>query len=240
MKLLLTAMVALLALTFALPSMALQRQPAASANYVLDSKVAGVYRPAFGEGALTLFKRHENKLYAVQGDSAGSFTVDAVHSNRSADEAVVHLLGPNGDLTTLDSSFGRVEMTFSDGSVLHLRRVRGLTNHDEVKLETFMPVTRSVGLDLDCEYVNTSVERAICENSSLNEMNTAMTAGYQALLGYAAGPEETKFLNGQQAQWIAKRNRCETMKCLEESYDRRLSEMGDMINYLRNPKNREQ
>jgi|GEM_PF-6911758 len=240
MKNLLTGILALLALTLAFPSMALTRLSSMEANHVLDAKIEGVYRPAFGEGALSFFKRHENTLYAVQGDSAGSFVIDSVQTNRSVDPVMVHLVGPNGDLTTLKLSFGLIEMTFSDGSTVNLKRVRDLIGHDQAKLDSVLPMIRPLGIDLDCDYVRTSVERAVCEKSTLTEMNTAMTAGYQALLRYAEGPEDAQFFRGQQQEWVAKRNQCESIECLEESYGRRLSVMGDMVNFLSNPQGQAQ
>jgi len=236
MKKLITAVTTVLALVLSVPAMAVSQ---AGLN-VVDNKVAGVYRPAFGKGALTYLKRHENHLYAVQGDDAVYFIIDEVQFKMNGHEQLVHMLDGSDELVTLKLTFNNATLTLSNGEAVYLTKVRSLTKRDLANVEPHLPskqpapVASESGPSFDCAKAGNQVEFLICGSSALSSMDLAMATGYKTLLSYAGDEEGKAYIRNQQREWIGKRNACRNADCLMQSYNERLLFIGDMIDYLNN------
>lgn len=238
MKRLLTVMASLLALALASPASAISD----AAKLIVDGSVAGVYRPSIGEGGLTYLMRHNDQLYAVQGDHSIHFIIDEVQAKPGGYQQMVHMLDGDDELVTFKLAMNQGTLTFPDGDAVYLTRVRELTRRDVAKVEPHLPVAEpeqtfaatESGPSFDCAKAGNQIEFLICGSSALSSMDLAMATGYKTLLSYAGDEEGKAYIRNQQRDWIGKRNTCRNADCLMQSYNERLLFIGDMIEYLNN------
>jgi uncharacterized protein len=82
----------------------------------------------------------------------------------------------------------------------------------------------------DCTHVTTNVERAICGNARLAELDEQMTRAFRAVLDPASRTEHDAVLLAQRT-WLSDRDRCNdspddgTAQCLLASYETRVREL---------------
>lgn len=75
----------------------------------------------------------------------------------------------------------------------------------------------------DCTKASTFVEKAICSDRELSELDDMLTAAYQKALASSSNPAKTK---AEQRQWLnAERNQCKDNQSLKAAYARRLQEL---------------
>ena len=235
MKKLITAVTTVLALVLATPALAISD----AAKLIVDGSVAGVYRPSIGEGGLTYLMRHNDQLYAVQGEHSIHFIIDEVQAKPGGYQQMVHMLDGDDELVTFKLAMSQGTLTFPDGDAVYLTKVRELTRRDIAKVEPHLPVQEAAvstesGPSFDCAKAGNQVEFLICGSSALSSMDLAMATGYKTLLSYAGDEEGKAYIRNQQREWIGKRNACRNADCLMQSYNERLLFIGDMIDYLNN------
>jgi len=76
----------------------------------------------------------------------------------------------------------------------------------------------------DCGKATAQVERLICLNPKLSDLDGDLAAAYQAAL---ASTSRADSIRREQREWLKARNACGTVQCLEAQYDKRLSELED-------------
>ncbi len=74
----------------------------------------------------------------------------------------------------------------------------------------------------DCTKANTFVEKEICANRTLSELDKTLAEVYATEI--ARETESTRIRNAQR-NWLVKRDTCTTNACVEQSYESRLAEM---------------
>lgn len=74
----------------------------------------------------------------------------------------------------------------------------------------------------DCGKAATFVEKAICSNPALGALDEALSANYRRMLAADIGKGARHDLRASQRVWIADRNRCATVRCIEAMYRERL------------------
>ena len=75
----------------------------------------------------------------------------------------------------------------------------------------------------DCTKASTFVEKAICSDRELSELDDMLTAAYQKALASSSDPAKTKT---EQRQWLnAERNQCKDSQCIKAAYARRLQKL---------------
>jgi uncharacterized protein len=74
----------------------------------------------------------------------------------------------------------------------------------------------------DCAKANTTVEKTICADPKLGELDKALAEIYTIEV---ARESESVRVKSSQREWLAKRNTCATNSCIEQSYDSRLADM---------------
>jgi uncharacterized protein len=80
-------------------------------------------------------------------------------------------------------------------------------------------VTPASAASFDCAKAATAVEKSICENEGLSQLDEMMTGAYKAQL--AAHPNDPSIRNAQ-ATWLQERNTCADDYCLLMAYLDRL------------------
>jgi len=78
----------------------------------------------------------------------------------------------------------------------------------------------------NCSRAKTFVEKAICQSPSLAEKDRKMSSLYfSTLADHKNNAAATRALKADQRAWLARRDKCTTMGCLERSYDGRIAEL---------------
>ena len=91
-----------------------------------------------------------------------------------------------------------------------------------------MPYVRSASFD--CAKAKTEIEKQICSNTKLSELDDKLTALYNKVLAQSPVPEDTK---EQQREWVkGSRNACKDVACLERAYASRISDLEKELNNL--------
>lgn len=241
MKKMLIAMAALLALAMN-PAVA-----AISAGHALmiDAKVAGVYRQNFGGEGLVYIKRQGLDLYIIQDGEGGYFTIDSM-TTEGGHQQLINMLGDNDEITTLELIFGNLMLTLPDGDAIHMSRVRNLTQRDAAKVEPFLlktqpaaapqqpvaPQQQDIKASFDCAKAGTRVEKMICSDAALAELDTTLAARYESVL--QMGDDKT-YWKQDQRKWVKERNQCQQPSCLAHSYNVRIQDLEQVLQYLNKP-----
>ena len=91
-----------------------------------------------------------------------------------------------------------------------------------------MPYVRSASFD--CAKAKTKIEKQICSNTKLSELDDKLTALYNKVLAQSPVPEDTK---EQQREWVkGSRNVCKDAACLERAYASRICDLEKELNNL--------
>lgn len=85
------------------------------------------------------------------------------------------------------------------------------------------------GASFDCGKAANWVERALCDNPALGDLDERMVAAYQAAKGRATADRDRVALLATQRAWLADRNRCTTTVCLRRLYDGRIAALASPI-----------
>lgn len=72
----------------------------------------------------------------------------------------------------------------------------------------------------DCSKASSLVEKAICADSELSELDSALARAYKGALTAAANPAGLK---AEQRSWIASRDQCKDAACLRSAYQMRVA-----------------
>jgi uncharacterized protein len=92
----------------------------------------------------------------------------------------------------------------------------------------WMPCAHSASFD--CAKAKTKVEKLICANPRLSELDEKVSALYKKVLEQSPVPEDSK---EQQREWIKRdRNTCKDAACLERNYARRISDLEEDLKNL--------
>jgi len=81
-----------------------------------------------------------------------------------------------------------------------------------------------VGASFDCAKASTAIEKMICSDAELSDLDGRLAQGYRSALERAASPDAAKA--AQRAWLTAERNRCADVACLKAAYRRRIEALG--------------
>jgi uncharacterized protein len=92
----------------------------------------------------------------------------------------------------------------------------------------WMPYVHSASFD--CAKAKTKIEKLICANPKLSQLDEKVSALYKKVLEQSPVPEDTK---EQQREWVKDpRNLCKDAACLEEAYASRISDLEEDLKRL--------
>lgn len=74
----------------------------------------------------------------------------------------------------------------------------------------------------DCNKATTEVERLICTNLELAQLDEKMAEGYQTARTSVTNPQAVK---AKQLKWLSERNGCNNIACLKQSYGTRIAQL---------------
>jgi uncharacterized protein len=80
-----------------------------------------------------------------------------------------------------------------------------------------------VGASFDCAKASSPIEKSICADKQLSELDEALSAAYKSALANAADPQAVK--DRQRAWLIEERNKCQDASCLKNAYTKRQNEL---------------
>ena len=90
------------------------------------------------------------------------------------------------------------------------------------------PVPAQASPSFDCDHVGNSAEAAICSNPGLAALDRQMAADFQRAMG-SADRGQQRLLERTRKRFLTYRNRCATNQCIEETYQSRIREIGDIM-----------
>lgn len=79
----------------------------------------------------------------------------------------------------------------------------------------------------DCSKASTLVEKDICNNRLLSNLDDALSENYKYMLASNIGDGARKELKSTQREWLKTRNKCENVECLTSQYEKRVDEICD-------------
>ena len=91
-----------------------------------------------------------------------------------------------------------------------------------------MPYVHSASFD--CAKAKTKIEKLVCGDPKLSDLDDKLTALYNEVLAKSPVPEDTK---QQQLEWIKQsRNTCKDAGCLQQAYTSRISDLQEQLEKL--------
>jgi uncharacterized protein len=84
-------------------------------------------------------------------------------------------------------------------------------------------LTLTQAASFDCGKATSKVEKLICANSKLSNLDDELANSYRATITASVGDE--KDLQKKQRYWLLIRNACATVKCIEQAYQTRLNDL---------------
>lgn len=77
----------------------------------------------------------------------------------------------------------------------------------------------------DCSKASTRVERLICDNPRLGELDSDLAEAYQTALRDLPWASANRRIRAEQKAWIARRDRCNNAGCVKRMYQMRLGQL---------------
>ncbi|MGB7205313.1 MAG: lysozyme inhibitor LprI family protein [Anderseniella sp.] len=87
-------------------------------------------------------------------------------------------------------------------------------SNDEVNAQSF-----------NCSKASTQVEKMICDNPRLGELDSDLAGAYQTALRDSPWASANRRIRADQKAWIARRDRCNNAGCLRRLYQMRLGQL---------------
>ena len=94
-----------------------------------------------------------------------------------------------------------------------------------------MCVSAAQAVSFDCQKAKTFIEKAICQNPDLSQLDDELGSLYQLALTDNKNPAVFK---KQQLGWLKQRDTCQTVECVKKSYKQRIATLNK---YNNNPDN---
>ncbi|HXH72950.1 MAG TPA: ankyrin repeat domain-containing protein, partial [Mariprofundaceae bacterium] len=89
--------------------------------------------------------------------------------------------------------------------------------------------TWCLGASFDCRKATTSVEKLVCSSNEVTILDVQLYETYQRAQRLAAN---SNTIRNQQRRWLKEtRNKCETVECLRQAYQKRISELEAEIHF---------
>ncbi len=86
----------------------------------------------------------------------------------------------------------------------------------------------SYGASFDCSKAATLVEKAICNDSKLSDLDDLLMQSYKKALANSTDPDVIK---SQQKEWLKNvRNKCQDSDCIKRVYEERISSLNSKTN----------
>ena len=85
----------------------------------------------------------------------------------------------------------------------------------------------SHAVSFDCSKASTFVEKEICADPLLGQLDDALSENYKYMLAANIGDGARKDLKAMQKKWLSERNKCTNNKCLTNAYRKRVDEICD-------------
>ncbi len=77
----------------------------------------------------------------------------------------------------------------------------------------------------DCAKASTRVERFICDNPRLGELDSELAEAYQTALRDSPWASANRRIRAEQKTWIARRDRCNNAGCVKRMYQMRIGQL---------------
>ena len=77
----------------------------------------------------------------------------------------------------------------------------------------------------DCAKASTSVERMICDDPRLGELDSEVAEAYQIALRDSPWASANRRIRADQKAWVARRDRCASARCVRKMYQMRLGQL---------------
>jgi uncharacterized protein len=94
-----------------------------------------------------------------------------------------------------------------------------------------MFVSTAQAVSFDCQKAKTFIEKSICQNPDLSDLDDELGSQFQLALTDNKNPALFK---KQQLAWLKQRNTCQTVDCVKKSYQQRIA---ILTRYNNNPGN---
>ena len=86
----------------------------------------------------------------------------------------------------------------------------------------------------ECAKASTNIERKICSNTQLSQLDDILAKIYKTLMSSLVGESPKKELKNDQRNWIRERNLCSNVSCIQDAYNSRIEELCRNLPLLQN------
>ena len=84
-------------------------------------------------------------------------------------------------------------------------------------------ITAQAAPSFDCSKAATQVENMICDNPKIAQLDSDLADAYKTALRDSPWASANKRIRAEQKDWISRRDRCESPRCLRQVYHQRIS-----------------
>lgn len=83
--------------------------------------------------------------------------------------------------------------------------------------------TAQAAPSFDCSKAGTGVENMICDHPKIAQLDSDLADAYKTALRDSPWASANRRIRAEQKEWITQRNRCDTPRCLRQTYHQRIS-----------------
>jgi uncharacterized protein len=87
-----------------------------------------------------------------------------------------------------------------------------------------MFVSTAQAVSFDCQKAKTFIEKAVCQDPALSDLDDELGALYQSAIDNSSTPAANA-LKKQQLQWLKQRDTCQTNACVKKAYQKRIIDL---------------
>lgn len=89
----------------------------------------------------------------------------------------------------------------------------------------FVSTTGEAAPSFDCRKASTQVENMICDSPRLAALDSELADAYRTALRDSPWASANRRIRSDQTAWIARRNQCQSSRCLSQTYHDRIGEL---------------
>jgi uncharacterized protein YecT (DUF1311 family) len=89
----------------------------------------------------------------------------------------------------------------------------------------FVSTTGEAAPSFDCRKASTQVENMICDSPRLAALDSELADAYRTALRDSPWASANRRIRSAQTAWIARRNQCQSSRCLSQTYHDRIGEL---------------
>jgi uncharacterized protein len=93
----------------------------------------------------------------------------------------------------------------------------------------FLSLSRTEAASFDCQIASSRIEKAICSDTRLNDLDNQLGYLYREVKNSIGNPHYVDQFVGESRKWLKARNRCRNKDCIRQKYHNRITQLQSML-----------